>query len=112
MSVFVAASVTPAQAFELARAIREPSDYQYDSATSTATITFTPDLTAAETATLSDMVGAYHTRDLSLTLAEYRAIKPDLAGLRTYAGIASPTLAQTVSAVKAQSRILRALLRD
>lgn len=48
----------------------------------------------------------------SITPAEWQALEPDIAGLATYQGLASPTLAQTVLAVKAQSRILRALLRD
>jgi hypothetical protein len=43
---------------------------------------------------------------------EWEAIESDIAGLKTYQGIASPTAAQTAQAVKAQSRILRAILRD
>ena len=39
-------------------------------------------------------------------------MQPDIDGLRTYQGLASPILAQTVQAVKAQSRILRALLKN
>lgn len=74
--------------------------------------TFTPDLSAGEATTFADIVSTFRARDVSLTVAEYRAIKPDIALLRTYEGIASPTLVQTVAATKAQSRILRALIRD
>jgi hypothetical protein len=79
-------------------------------------VTTSRDLTAPEIATAqgiaADILGALHTRDLSLTLAEYRAIEPDIDGLRTYLGIASPTAAQTVLATKAIIRILRALISD
>lgn len=70
-------------------------------------LTWMPDLTAAEADILRAVNGA-----VTLTSEERAAIESDVVGLRTYQGLASPTLAQTVSAVKAQSRILRALLRD
>lgn len=94
----------------LTAAIRAPTSYAFDG--TNVVYTFLPDLTAAEAATFADTVATLRTREVELSVAEYQAIKADIAGLRTYAGIASPTLAQTVSAVKAQSRILRALLRD
>lgn len=77
----------------------------------TVELTWTPDLSAADLATARD-VATTASGLLSLTLAEYQAIKNDIAGLVTYQGLASPTLAQTVAAVKAQSRILRAILRS
>jgi hypothetical protein len=73
---------------------------------------FDPDLTAAEAATFADLVALYRTRDVELTPAEYATLKPDLEGLRTYHGLASPTAAQTAQATKAIIRVLRALLRD
>lgn len=92
--------------------IRKPDEVAWDGATSTSTYRFTVDLTTQEAATFVDLVATLRTRNVDLTPAEYQAIKPDIAGLRTYAGIATPTLAQTAAAVKAQSRVLRALLRD
>jgi hypothetical protein len=74
-------------------------------------LVWTPDLSAADLATARDIVSTASLL-LSLSLAEWQAIKPDVAGLITYQGLASPTLAQTVAAVKAQSRILRAILRN
>lgn len=93
-------------------AIRAPDTVLWDQATATATYVFTPDLSSAESVTFTDLVAAFRQHEVAITLAEYQAIKPDLALLKTYAGIASPTLAQTVAATKAQSRILRAMLRD
>lgn len=71
------------------------------------TCTWTPDLSPAEVVLLRAATGA-----VRLTVAERNALEADIDGLRTYQGLASPSLAQTVQAVRAQSRILRALLRD
>lgn len=90
--------------------IRVPSDVAWDG--TTATYTFTPDLTAAEAVAFDDLVSTFHSHDVELSLTEYQAIKSDIALLKTFAGINTPTLAQTAAATKAQSRILRALLRD
>ena len=76
-----------------------------------ATLTYEPDLTAEQQATF-DAIRRLAVGATLITPAERTALESDLAGLRTYQGIASPTLAQTVSAVRAQSRVLRALLRD
>lgn len=103
----------PTGFMDLLRAnLRSPETVLWDQATLTATFRFTPDLTASEAATFADLLATVRTRDVQLTPAEYQAIKPDIALLRTFAGINSPTLAQTAAATKAQSRILRALLRD
>lgn len=87
---------------------RGPNAVDYDG--TTLTLTFLPDLTAAEVTALTNRVRAASTP--LLTQAERDAIQADIDGLITYQGLASPTLAQTVSAVKAQSRILRAILRS
>jgi hypothetical protein len=71
------------------------------------TLVWTPDLSAAEQILLRNAGSA-----VSLTDAERNAIQSDIDGLVTFAGIATPTLAQTAAAVKAQSRILRAILRS
>lgn len=73
----------------------------------TRTFVWTPDLTANEQTILRAALGA-----VSLTTDERTGLQADIDGLITYQGIATPTLAQTVLAVKAQSRILRAILRS
>ena len=78
----------------------------------TRTLVVTPELTAAEQTTYARLLAIARSTIPAITPAEWQAIEPDIAGLRTYRAIATPTLAQTVLAVKAQSRILRALLRD
>lgn len=77
----------------------------------TRTLIFTPDLTATEQSQLDDIITACGT-NLSLTLAEWRAIKSDVAGLKQYIGLSSPTAAQTVAATKAIIRVLGAILRS
>lgn len=77
------------------------------------TATFSPPLTAQEQAIFDDittMAKLGLTNDL--TLAEFRAIKPDLATAKAFVGIASPTAAQSNAALKATIRILGALLRQ
>ena len=73
---------------------------------------FTPALSTAEQAAFDRLVRIVRSPVPSITPAEWESLEPDIAGLATYQNIASPTLAQTASAVKAQSRILRALLRN
>jgi len=75
-------------------------------------LTYTPDLSPADRAVLDRIVSLGKSLVDGITPAEWEALEPDIAGLVTYQGLASPTLAQTVLAVKAQSRILRALLRN
>jgi hypothetical protein len=70
-----------------------------------------PDLSAADIATLQTIQSLVLGSSL-LTVVERQNLQADIDGLVTYQGLASPTLAQTVLAVKAQSRILRALLRN
>jgi hypothetical protein len=72
---------------------------------------FNPPLTAGEQTTL-DGIKRYVHSEATITLAEWQAVQSDIDGLLQYQGLASPTLAQTVAAVKAQSRILKALLRS
>lgn len=75
--------------------------------TASRTLVWTPDLTAGEQTILRAALGA-----VALTTAERNGLQADIDLLVTYQGIATPTLVQTVSAVKAQSRILRAILRS
>lgn len=92
--------------------LRAPSGYATEDTTGDPVLDFEPALSTAEQTTYADLLAMARAHISGLSLAEYQALKPDLAGLRTYQGLASPTLAQTASAVKAQTRILRALLRD
>lgn len=74
------------------------------------TMTWPQQLTAPQVAALTALGESAKTG--IITPSERAGIESDIDGLRTYQGLANPTLAQTVLAVKAQSRILRALLRD
>ena len=74
--------------------------------------TFDPPLSAAEQTIYDRLVRMAKAAITGITPAEWEALESDIAGLVTYQGIASPTAAQTAQAVKAQSRILRALLRN
>jgi hypothetical protein len=76
-------------------------------------LVWTPDLSAAELAQVNDLLTmAKFGIAASLTLAEFGAIKPDLATARTYVGLASPTAAQTAAALRSTIRVLGALLRQ
>lgn len=74
--------------------------------------TFEPPLTSAEQLTFNRIVNMAKSLISGITPAEWEQLEPDIAGLVTYQGLATPTLAQTVLAVKAQSRILRAMLKN
>jgi hypothetical protein len=72
---------------------------------------FTPDLTIGETTTLAQIIGA-SAKSFDLTPGEYQAIKDEAAALAAYLGAASPTAAQTVTALKALIRVVRAIVRE
>ncbi|HUW16225.1 MAG TPA: hypothetical protein VMW94_04030 [Actinomycetes bacterium] len=74
-------------------------------------MTFDPPLTPAERSTLADLRRMAHF-GVTLTLAEWQAIKEDAAGLKQYLGVASPTAAQTALATKAIIRVLATIIRD
>ena len=92
--------------------LRDPNGFATDDTTGDPLITFVPPLTAGEQTLYNRLLNLAKSLVEGITVAEWQAIEPDIAGLITYQGLASPTLAQTVLAVKAQSRILRALLRN
>jgi hypothetical protein len=92
--------------------LRAPAGCATDDVTGEPVVMFTPALTVGEQATFDRIVRLARSLVAGITATEWEAIEPDIAGLVTYQGLASPTLAQTVLAVKAQSRILRALLRN
>jgi len=76
----------------------------------TLSVTFTPDLTAGELATLRRIV---RISGISVvTPDELAAVEPSLDGLIAYMAVATPTLAQTAAATKAIIRVLGVLLRD
>lgn len=93
--------------------LRAPAGYATDDVTSQPVFDFTPVLTTAEQATFTDLTTmAKFGITASITLAEFQAIKSDLATARTYAGLASPTAAQTAAALKSTIRVIGALLRQ
>jgi hypothetical protein len=92
--------------------LRDPNGFATDAATGDPVIIFSPPLSLAEQTTFDRIVNLSKSLVEGITVAEWQAIEPDIAGLATYQGLANPTLAQTVLAVKAQSRILRALIRN
>lgn len=92
--------------------LRAPVRWSSDDDGSNPVFTFDPPLSAAEQTTFDRIVRLAQALVAGITPAEWQALEPDIAGLIQYQGLASPTLAQTVSAVKAQSRILRAILRN
>lgn len=120
MSVSTATGLTYPQAYELAFAIRPVASADVDAA-GTWTYTYVPDLTTAEQAQFDDLVATYHTRNVQLTLAEYRAIKSQIAEIRAFR---TRTLAQWNTLTAAQREadeisylndltdVLRALLRQ
>jgi len=110
---FDSVTAGPSGLLELVTAqIRKPDQVTFDAANGQVVYTFTVDLTAAEVQTFADCVGTTRTRNVSITLAEYRAIRGDLANLRTFLGLATPTAAQTAAATKSVIRVLAALLRS
>lgn len=92
--------------------LRAPDGSATDGTTGLPILDFTPPLSGPEQATYDRLLRIARSTIPAITPAEWEALEPDIAGLVTYQGLATPTLAQTVLAVKAQSRILRALLRD
>jgi hypothetical protein len=92
--------------------LRAPDSIATDNATGQPILVFTPALTGPEQTTLTRILNLAKSLVEGITADEWAAIEPDIAGLITFAGIATPTLAQTVLAVKAQSRILKAIIRN
>jgi len=92
--------------------LRDPAGCATDDVTGFPVVMFDPFLTVDEQATFDRIARLAKSLVQGITASEWQALEPDIAGLVTYQGLASPTLAQTVLAVKAQSRILRALLRN
>lgn len=93
-------------------AIRQAT-WAVDPQTGEASATFSPALNATEQAIYDDLLTmARFGLSANITLAEFRAIKPDLATARAFVGIASPTAAQSNAALKATIRVLGALLRQ
>jgi hypothetical protein len=99
---------------ELCRAyLRAPDAFASDGDTGNPILTFVPALTAAEQATLVDLTTmARFGISASISLAEFQAIKPDLAIARQYVGLAAPTAAQTAAALRSLIRVVGALLRS
>jgi hypothetical protein len=92
--------------------LRVPDTWEVDD-TGAIAATFVPPLTTEEQAIFADLqTMAKFTIASDISLAEFRAIKPDLALGRAFLGISSPTNAQAVAAEKAIIRVIGALLRN
>ena len=74
-------------------------------------ISWTPDLSPADQATLQSVLKLV-TGVTLITPAERTALEPDFVNLRAYANAASPTNAQTVTAVKSLINFVRAIVND
>lgn len=86
---------------------REPS--VADNGT-TVSVTFTPDLSAAD---LNTLIAIVHISGIGVvTPAEYVAVSGDVANLKAYLGLTSPTNAQSVAAIKSLIRVLGVIVRD
>lgn len=93
--------------------LRAPNSIATDATTGAPVFEFIPPLTTAEQASFADLqlMAKFAIGD-DLTLAEFQAMKPDLATGKQYLGLASPTNAQTVAVIKAIIRVLGDLLRS
>jgi hypothetical protein len=92
-----------------AQYLRKPVTVTIDIDTGTPVLTFQPPLTVQEQATFADLqVMAKISGEM--TLAEWQAIKAE--ALKTYLGVASPTLVQTAAATKAIIRVLGVIVRS
>ena len=99
----------------LVRDLRKPSRMIEETSVSAppqvTALEFTPDLSAAEQTTLARIFSAA-TKGFDLTAGEYQAIKDEVATLSAYLGVATPTLVQTATALKALIRVVRAMVRE
>jgi hypothetical protein len=92
--------------------LRTPATLAIEDTTGDFVTTFVPPLTGPEQTTYNHLIRLAHSRVIGITPSEFLALEADIDGLVTFQGLATPTLAQTVLAVKAQSRILKAILRS
>lgn len=72
---------------------------------------FEPPLDATEQAALVDLRAMARFGLQTLTLAEYRARKADIAALKAFMALPSPTQAQTLAAFQALVRVTGAMLK-
>ena len=81
-----------------------------DNGDGTRTAVFVPPLDATEQEAFDDLT-VIVALGLPLTLAEYRARKADIAGIKAYMALASPTATQTRDAFRALVRVVGAMLK-
>lgn len=101
--------------------MREPLTVGEDEATGAMVFTFDPPLTAAEQTLFDNLVRQVRSRVPGITPAEWEALKPNLAALRTFrqqtqaefmAKTATVRDRELFDAINAITNVLRALLRD
>lgn len=97
----------------ITQALRAPSGLVAGNGTNQppTALEFTPDLSAAEQATLDRVIGAAQ-KAVDFSPGEYQAIKDEVATLAAYLGNNSPTAAQTAAALKALIRVVRQIVRE
>jgi len=93
------------------RGERQLSGGAYSADRTSITFHFEVDLTPSQAARFADIVAIAHSK-VELDPTDFTAIKADIQTLIAFQAIATPTLAQTVAATKAQTRVLRAMLRN
>ena len=88
-----------------------PTAFSSGFGTQNCVLTWTPDLSAQDQATLQSIV-KLATGATLITPAERTALEPDFVTLRAYANAASPTNAQSVAAIKSLINFVRAIVND
>ena len=96
----------------LAKYLKEPTGVIYGNGAGArpTALEFTPDLDGTETANLDRIFGLASRGEIGLT--EEQVIRDERATLVAYLANASPSAAQTVTALKSLIRVVRALARE
>lgn len=91
--------------------LRPPDSTTPDPVTGVCSFTFVPPLTPAEVQIGQDLDAMANLGLQAITLAEFQARKADVASLKQYMALATPTAAQTQAAFKALVRVVGSMLR-
>ncbi len=95
------------------RSLRAPSGAIHANGTQQppTALEWTPDLSAAEQATLADVVTAANAA-IELDTTDFAKIQAEIATLKSYVTNPSPTTVQTTAALKALIRVVLAFVRQ
>lgn len=96
----------------LTKYLREPTGVIYGNGLGTrpTALEFTPDLDSTEIANLDRIFGLANRGDMDLTGEQ--VIRDERATLSAYLSNASPSVAQTIAALKSLIRVVRALAKE